>query len=33
MYLDVTKKVKQLFIDFFNNANDLVSIPEEHILH
>lgn len=30
MYLEIPKKFKQLFIDFFNDANNLISIPKEH---
>lgn len=32
MHLEITKKVKQLFIDFFNDANNLINIPKEHRL-
>lgn len=33
MYLEITKKkVKQLFIDFFSDANNLINIPKEYRL-
>lgn len=30
MNLEIPKKVKQLFIDFLNDANNVISIPKGH---